>query len=260
MNILMILVIGLSIVLTQVGLLTESGSGMANLQVTTQRVPTPSLLPTLTPTPTVTPLRSVLIAIPFASQSPFGEWSDIRQQDGCEETAALMAVYWANGVSIPLESPTRIDKNWAKSEILSAFDYQVEHYGSGVDTSTKDTQERIIRGYFGFNNSEVVAVESVEQIVRILMSDRVVIVPTNGRLLFNPHFTNGGPERHNLVIKGYDLATRQFVTHDPGTRQGENYRYDEVVLFAAIRDYPTGDHEPIKDAVKRMIVVERVKR
>ena len=44
------------------------------------------------PTATVEPKRFVLLNVPFTSQAPFGEWSDPRHQDGCEEAAALMAV------------------------------------------------------------------------------------------------------------------------------------------------------------------------
>lgn len=38
---------------------------------------------------------TILYDVPFAAQAPFGEWSDKRQQDGCEEVSALMAVKWA---------------------------------------------------------------------------------------------------------------------------------------------------------------------
>ena len=42
-----------------------------------------------------------------------------------------------------------------------------------------------------------------------------------------------------------------------GTRLGEGYRYPVSTLFAAIRDYPTGYHEPIERTEKVMIVVSR---
>lgn len=256
MNILAILVIIVSILVTRLGNSGESVQPSGSLVIVPTLRPTTQLLPTVTPT--LSPLRSVFIEVPFTSQAPFGEWSDKRQQDGCEETAAFMGVFWAQGLRQNMESPSRIAKQYAKDEIIAAYEYQVTHFGSGIDTSTFDTQERIIRGYFNFHNTEVVEVVDINQIVRILMSGSIVIVPTNGRLLFNPNFTNGGPDRHNLVIKGYDLTARQFITNDPGTRQGENYRYDEKVLFTAIRDYETGDHEPIVGVTKRMIVVHKL--
>ena len=60
-----------------------------------------------------------------------------------------------------------------------------------------------------------------------------------------------------LVIKGYDAETDQFITNDPGTRRGAGYRYAAAALFAAINDYPTGDHLLITTVTKAMIVVAR---
>ena len=79
----------------------------------------------------------------------------------------------------------------------------------------------------------------------------------NGQKLGNPFFTAPGPERHMLVVIGYDPEKLEFITNDPGTRQGEAYRYPVNVLWLAIRDYPTGDHEPITEVVKKMIVIGR---
>lgn len=84
-----------------------------------------------------------------------------------------------------------------------------------------------------------------------------MVVPTNGRALGNPNFTAPGPERHMLVLIGYDPETKEFITNDPGTRQGRHYRYHEEVLFSAIRDYPTGDRVPITSVSKPGIIVSR---
>ena len=56
---------------------------------------------------------------------------------------------------------------------------------------------------------------------------------------------------------GYNnpLIKKEFITNDPGTRKGELYRYNETVLYSAIRDYPTGYHETINKIEKNMIVV-----
>jgi hypothetical protein len=62
-----------------------------------------------------------------------------------------------------------------------------------------------------------------------------------------------------LVIRGYDPATKEFITNDPGTRKGEGYRYPEQIIYAAWRDYPSGDHEPILNINKNMIVVMPIK-
>ena len=38
-----------------------------------------------------------ITGVPFTSQAPSGQWDNPVYQDGCEEAAALMAVYWAEG-------------------------------------------------------------------------------------------------------------------------------------------------------------------
>lgn len=203
------------------------------------------------PTPTVIPTSSRLINldIPFTSQAPFGDWADPRQQDGCEEAVSLMAVYWAQGKSFT--------KQEALAEILSISRYEEEKFGSFHDTSAQDTAERIIRGYFGYTKFEVKKNITIQDIIREIMLGNPVIVPLNGQANGNPYYTAPGPERHNLVIRGYDPKTQEFITNDNGTRRGENYRYKQEVLFNAIRDYPTGDHVPIAGIEKSMIVVKK---
>ena len=187
------------------------------------------------------------VNVPFTPQAPSGQWDNPIYQDGCEEAAALMAVYWAEGKGL--------DKNTAESEIISIADYEEKNYGSYYDTSIEDTAEIIIQGYFGYTNFEVRKNISLNDIIKEIELGRVVIAPFDGRLLNNPYYTAPGPERHNLVIKGYDSAKKEFITNDPGTKRGEGYRYSEEILYNALRDYPTGDHEPIVQIEKNIIAV-----
>lgn len=188
-----------------------------------------------------------LLDIPFTSQAPMAEWDNSIFQDGCEEAASLMAIYWIEG--------KELNPDLARQEIMALADYQEQNFGSSVDTSAQDTLERIIKGYFGYQKAEVKEIEQMDDIIQEIKNGQAVIVPTNGQLLNNPYYTAPGPERHNLVIRGYDEIKGEFITNDPGTKQGELYRYPEQVLFNAIRDYPTGDHQPIEKIEKRMIVV-----
>jgi len=82
----------------------------------------------------------------------------------------------------------------------------------------------------------------------------------NGQALGNPNFTPPGPEYHFLLIRGYNPSTDTFITNDPGTRNGELYKYSSDTLFNAIRDYPTGDHLPITSTRKAMIVILKARR
>src|SRR3990167_6027332 len=81
-------------------------------------------------------------------EAPFGEWSDPRHQDGCEEAAALMAVAAAAGDSRFIIQGTILDKQYAKEEIENIWDWEVETYGGARDTSPQDTAKRVIRGEF----------------------------------------------------------------------------------------------------------------
>ncbi len=187
--------------------------------------------------------------VPFTSQAPLAEWDDPRQQDGCEEASALMSVYWAKGLEL--------SQKIAKDEILKISKYQENNYGNYVDTSASATASRIIMGYFRYSNVRVVNGIEIDHIINELGKGNLVIVPTDGQKLYNPFYNPPGPERHNLVIKGFDYNTNEFITNDPGTRRGEDYRYNKNILYNAIRDYPTGDHEPIKEVKKAMIVISK---
>lgn len=185
----------------------------------------------------------------FSSQAPFGEWGDPRFQDACEEVSALMAVYWAEDKIL---SPEIV-----KEKIIELADFQTKNHGNYIDTSAQDTVDIIFKEFFSYNKVEIVYDFDKQDMIDILENNQLIIVPTNGQALGNPNFTAPGPERHSLVIRGYDFTTKEFVTNDPGTRKGENYRYDEDILFAAIQDYPSGDHEPILENKKAMIVVSK---
>ncbi len=191
----------------------------------------------------------VLLSVPFTVQAPEGQWQEQRFQDGCEETAVLMAIKWAKGETL---SPAE-----AKTTILDMADWELQSYGSFTDTNAKDTAERLLRDYFSYAKYKVSSEVSAAKIIAQLHLGNLVLVPTNGQKLNNPHYKTPGPERHMLVIRGYDPATDEFITNDPGTKVGEGYRYKTEVLLAAAIDYPTGNHEPTVNSNKAMIIVSK---
>lgn len=230
-------------------------------QTENQPTATATVSPIATGSPTSTKINSptpkpssgdlILQTVAFMAQAPSGNWADPRQQDGCEEASALMAMKWVKGVS-------SVSIAQAEKEILELSDWELEKYGSYRDTSTTDTVKRIFQGYFGYNGATAVKNISAEDIISELEEGNLVIVMANGRVLNNPYYTPPGPERHALVIIGYDPAKDQFITNDPGTRSGKGFRYSRNTLYSAIRDYPTGDHEPIVGTPKNMIVVRKI--
>ena len=88
----------------------------------------------------------------------------------------------------------------------------------------------------------------------IVVDGKLVIYPANGQMLDNPNFTEPGPIYHMLVITGYDKDT--FITNDPGTRNGFNYKYSYDTLEAANGTWDHDAHE-INLSDKRIIIVSK---
>lgn len=187
--------------------------------------------------------------VPFTSQAPFGGWADRRQQDGCEEASALMAVKWARGQSLT--------KDEALNEITGISDWLLKKYGEYRDISAQDAVDWIFKDYFKYNKVVLVRDINVNDIIEELNKGNLIITPMNGQIMHNPNYKAPGPPRHMIVIRGYDPALKEFITNDPGTRNGELYRYDATVLYEAIRDYPTGYHEIINQIEKNMIIISK---
>ena len=72
-------------------------------------------------------------------------------------------------------------------------------------------------------------------------NNRPIILPVHGKYLSNPHFKNGGPEYHSVVISGYDDCAEQFIVQEPGTRYGLDFRYSYATIANARHDFlPNG--------------------
>lgn len=182
----------------------------------------------------------------FTSQAPTGDWSKSEFQDGCEEASVLMVHAWRTG--------TIYTKEEVRGEFFAMARYEEKQIGHAVDTDITDTAETLLDGYFHISDYRLAFDFTLDELKSVL-AEGLIIVPTDGRALKNPNFTRPGPLQHMLVITGYDAATQEFITNDPGTQRGKDYRYPEDVLFDAIREYPTGRHLPIATEHKAMIVI-----
>ncbi len=191
--------------------------------------------------------RSVVQEVPFTSQAPTGKWGDLVFQDGCEEASMMMAMAWAKGTKLSLEEVV----------IQNITQVETKKFGSfTADTSAEDTAQ-VMREYFAYDNISVARDVSIDDIRKLLNDDALVMAPMNGQSLHNPHFTQPGPLHHMLVIIGYDTKTGEFITNDPGTKEGKGYRYDEDVLYQSLRDYPTSNKAMIVEGNKKTIIVIR---
>ncbi len=188
--------------------------------------------------------------VPFTSQAPLFQWSDGRFQDGCEEASAVMAMAWVHGTK--LGSPETVT-----DEILKMIDFEGQSAaGYQPDLSAADTA-KLIKDYWHYSGVTVRENVNAQDLIDELSRGKILVSPVNGRLLNNPNFTAPGPLYHMLVVLGYNPATSEFITNDPGTRRGSRYRYGVDTFMNALRDYPSGHHEAIVENIKRIIVVSK---
>ncbi len=194
--------------------------------------------------PAAAPLpEKIAISVPFATQAPLGQW-DAMHEEACEEASLVMLKYYLDGKSL---TPAIMEK-----EIQKMVKFEVKNYGDYKDTTATETVQ-LAGDFYGIKNLKVIYDFSAEDLKKYLALGRPIIVPAAGRALGNPFFTPPGPLYHNLVLTGYDGDT--IITNDPGTRRGENYKYDINILYNAIHDFP-GKAADIEKGRKAMIVLE----
>ncbi len=191
----------------------------------------------------------VLHTAPFTSQAPLGDWKDPRQQAGCEEAAALIAMGWVRGEAFTPDG--------ALKEIIAISEYELKNYGVYYDTSARDTLDWILKGYFNYRNVRLEYGVGIEDIRRELSNGNLVIAPMNGQTIGNPYYTPPGPLRHMIVFIGFDDNKREFITNDPGTSRGKSFRYSYDRIRTSLQDYETGHDVPIKSHRSAMIVVSK---
>lgn len=197
--------------------------------------------------PVITP-DYVLLDVPFYSQAPTAKWSDPRQQDGCEEASIMMAHLWLTKTSLTAQQ--------AEQTIIDISEYEKDKYGAYVDRSITDTG-KLMEEYYGHKNYKIVRNITADDIKAELAKGNLVIVPTNGQILDNPNYTGAGPITHMIPIIGYDNAKGQFITNDPGTRNGRQFRFTYENMMDSIYDYQTGAHEGYEKTETIMMVVEK---
>ncbi|MDD2565860.1 MAG: C39 family peptidase [Candidatus Gracilibacteria bacterium] len=192
------------------------------------------------------PEKAITISnVPFTSQSPFGNWKNIIYEEGCEEASITMAVYWARGIELTPEK--------ADSEIKNISNFEAKIYGHFLDTSVEDTAN-IIKEYFSFNQYRIIENITKADIIKSISNGNLLLIPAYGRDLKNIFYTPPGPIAHMLVVVGYDPLTKEFITNDPGTKNGKDFRYNEDIFYNAIWAYPTnsGDLSPPDSTTNRI--------
>lgn len=201
----------------------------------------------ISPKPETLPDK-ISIKVPFTSQAPFANWDDYHEE-ACEEASLIMLKYYLD------KKP--LNKDIAEMEIQKLIAFQIKNYGDYKDSTAEQAIELFNDFYgppAGGKNLKVIYDFEKEEIKKELAKNNPIIIPAAGRLLKNPNFKVPGPLYHMLILTGYN--GNMIITNDPGTKKGENYKYDIDVLYNAIHDFP-GKKEDIEKGRKAMIVLTR---
>ncbi|MDZ7611621.1 MAG: C39 family peptidase [Candidatus Moranbacteria bacterium] len=188
---------------------------------------------------------------PFLSQSPFAKWDPLHQE-ACEEAALIMAHLY-------LQETKSISKEDADKMIKQMVKFEEEELGFDVDIKAKQIIA-LAEEFYDYKKDRFNLMEkpSVKEIKKELANGNLFIVPAAGRVLENPNFQTPGPLYHALTLTGYDEKSGEFITNDPGTRRGENFRYSYDNLMESIRDLPDSrDKKEILMGEKRVILVKK---
>ena len=185
-------------------------------------------------------LPEVNLEVPFYPQAPDGNW-DMPWQEACEESATTLAYFYATAQDLT--------KDTFRARILEIVDWENKTYGYFEHTNMDETA-RILAEVYNYSNFEIVRNITAKDLKKALSERKVIIAPFAGRLLGNPFYSGEGPYYHAMVIKGY--GDGKFITHDVGTKRGEDYAYDEETLMNALHDWHDDD---ITKGNKTVIVV-----
>ena len=191
-------------------------------EATTNEVKSAEQNQTIADAPEEKPLPDkIVLDVPFQVQAPGANW-DALHEDACEE-ASLMMVYHYNSKT-PLGGDEEINK---------LVQWETENsYGPSI---TLKELSQVAKNYYLIAGARIETNVTVDKIKSEIAAGKPVIIPAAGKVLPNPNFSNGGPNYHMLVVKGYD--SQNFITNDPGTRKGEGFVYKYNDLINSIHDW-----------------------
>lgn len=172
----------------------------------------------------------VNLHVPFLSQAPLLNWDDLHN-DACEEASLISVVRYLKGEKT-------ISPQEGEKEIEDLVQWQMTNFGNHYDLPIAKVAEMVEKYYQMpttiYRNEEV----NLPKIQELLAENQPIILPLAGRQINNPYYRSPGPIYHMLVIRGYDQAKEQFITNDPGTKRGEEFKYSFARIMDNIYDMP----------------------
>ncbi|MFT7184069.1 MAG: hypothetical protein ACI9QC_000398 [Oceanicoccus sp.] len=156
---------------------------------------------------------------PFTSQAPRGDWSS-PWSDFAEEAVITMVRQWWKGEDLLSDEQAE----------LTMLD--IARFDSSLNFDIPQVQSVLV-DFFGIP-SAVLESPSIEDLKTLIEEGAIVIVPIDGSILANRHYGNPAPKNHMILVHGW--VDGQFITHDPGTRHGEDMKYGQEKILEAIQD------------------------
>jgi hypothetical protein len=242
------------IILLAIGILLL-GYRIGKQRLAAQREPTkPETAVTYTPTTKpeikddkpVTIPPSLLLKVPWTPQAPTANWDELHNE-ACEEASALMVDAYYKGIT-----DERLSPEYAEKEIAKLTEWQKANFGYYLSINTEEVA-RMIESVYSLN-TEIIHGFTETDLKRILAQDKLIILPLAGQELDNPNFRSPGPVYHMLVVTGYDKEG--FITNEPGTRKGYNYRYSFETLHSATGQWDGTTHT-IDTSIKPVIIISK---
>lgn len=183
---------------------------------------------------------------PFLVQSPFASWDELHQE-ACEEAALIIAhLYQENTLEI---SPEKADQ-----KIRKMIKFEEEELGYQLDINIAQ-MKNLYQKYYQ-KNIKIIKNPTISLIKQEIAKENIFVVPAAGRVLENPNFQTPGPLYHALVLTGYNKNTQQFITNDPGTRKGQDFKYSYENLMNSIHDFPeTKNKKDILQGKKKILLI-----
>lgn len=180
-------------------------------------------------TETETSTEYVHLTVPFIIEIPDGVWTG-PWKNACEEAAMAMVDQYYQGVS-------KISRQASKNIMWPLFIYQDSVWGSNADSNATRTA-KIIEAKLDFK-ATIKRNPTMEEIKNELRAGRPVMSFHYAKYLDNPghRFRINGSYFHVMVLSGFDEATQEFITEDPGAENGLDYRYKYDKLMATLGDF-----------------------
>ncbi|HAT03215.1 MAG TPA: hypothetical protein DCS29_00345 [Candidatus Magasanikbacteria bacterium] len=179
--------------------------------------------------PSISYAKTQTLPVPFSSQAPDDIWTE-PWRNACEEASSMMVELFYFGYS-----KRTIDIETAKEKINQLVKLENKHLGFHTDTNAKQIAE-MINLYLPWE-AYTVPNPTREQIQSEIDAGHPVIIPVHGRELNNAHYKTEQVDYHVLVISGYDDETGEFITQEPATDLGLDYRYPYDTIMTAIHDF-----------------------